>query len=200
MLRHEGHEPDGLASRITRRQILKGATALGLTAGILGPLLAACSRIADTPIVTPTISNTPIPTPFNTPIPPPTLPVPTATLFIAPTVAVPTPIPTATPTPVPQPTATPTPKPIPNQISIFEADTSNLTERQKVAHLLRRAGFGYGKPDLDRAESIGLKATINELVDFESIDDSALTKRIGDAGLDFELRNELRRWWIGTTR
>ena len=198
MLRHEGQEPDRLASSITRRQILKGATALGLTAGILGPLLAACSRVADPPIVTPTISNNPIPTPFNTPIPAPILPVPTPTPFIPPTAtpAPPTPIPTATPTPMPQPTATPTPKPIPNQISIFEADTSNLTERQKVAHLLRRAGFGYSKSDLDRAESIGLKATITELVDFESVDDSALTKRIGDAGLDFELRYELRRWWF----
>ncbi len=198
MSRYGDYEPAGLASSITRRQILKGAAALGLAAGVLGPLLAACSRVTDPPIAT----STTIPTPFNTPIPAPTLPVPTPTPFIPPTAtpAPPTPMPKATPTPLPQPTATPTPKPIPSQISIFEADTSNLTERQKVAHLLRRAGFGYSKSDLDRAESIGLKATITELVDFESIDDSALTKRIGDAGLDFELRNELRRWWIGTTR
>ena len=42
---------------------------------------------------------------------------------------------------------------------------------------------------------MGLQATIDELVDFESVDDSALDQRIADAGLDFELPPELRRWW-----
>jgi uncharacterized protein (DUF1800 family) len=176
----------GSPSSITRRQLIKGATALGLSAAVLGPLLAACTRVENTMTVTP-VPTFP-PTPAATPIPAPTFaprPSPTATFQ-----------PTATPAPVSQPTATPFPTPVPKAATIFEADTSNLTDRQKVSHVLRRAGFGYSKSDLDRAESIGLKATINELVDFESVDDSALTKRIGDAGLDFELRSELRRWWF----
>ena len=42
---------------------------------------------------------------------------------------------------------------------------------------------------------MGLSVTIDELVDFESVDDSALDQRIAGAGLDFELPPELRRWW-----
>ena len=40
-----------------------------------------------------------------------------------------------------------------------------------------------------------MNATIDELIEFESIDDSDLARRISEAGLDFELPPEMRRWW-----
>ena len=50
--------------------------------------------------------------------------------------------------------------------------------------MLRRAGFGFNIADLDRAVGMGLTATIDELLDFESVDDSELKNRIAGAGLD----------------
>ena len=89
---------------------------------------------------------------------------------------------------MPTPTQAPTPTPVPPV-------AFHLTERQKIAHLLRRASFGFNIADLDRAEGMGLNATIDELIEFESIDDSDLARRISEAGLDFELPPEMRRWW-----
>jgi uncharacterized protein (DUF1800 family) len=42
---------------------------------------------------------------------------------------------------------------------------------------------------------MGLAATIDELINFESVDNSDLDKHIAAAGLDFELPPEMRRWW-----
>ena len=193
---------------LTRRQLMKGASALGLSAAVLGPLLAACTRVEDTMTATlaPTAPPLPAETPFTTPIPAPTFaprPSPTATFTPRPTAtstAIPQPTATAMPHPTIAPTATPTPSPTPLPTPPGAEGPKapvafNLTERQKIAHLLRRAGFGFNTPDLDRAEGMGLSATINELIDFESVDDSDLDQRIAGAGLDFELPPELRRWW-----
>jgi uncharacterized protein (DUF1800 family) len=55
-----------------------------------------------------------------------------------------------------------------------EFDESRAIEREsvRVNHLLRRAGFGVSKEEHDYYQSIGLDATISELLDYESIDDS----------------------------
>lgn len=42
-----------------------------------------------------------------------------------------------------------------------------LTERQKIAHLYRRLGFGATPSELDAAEKEGLRKTIDRLIDFE---------------------------------
>jgi len=42
-----------------------------------------------------------------------------------------------------------------------------LTERQKIAHLYRRLGFGATPAELDAAEQDGLRKTIDKLIDFE---------------------------------
>lgn len=42
-----------------------------------------------------------------------------------------------------------------------------MTERQKIAHLYRRLGFGATLAELDAAEKAGLNAAIDRLVDFE---------------------------------
>jgi uncharacterized protein (DUF1800 family) len=50
-------------------------------------------------------------------------------------------------------------------------------EDVKISHLLRRAGFGLTREEHDYYQSIGLKATQEELLDFASIDDSEAVKR-----------------------
>jgi uncharacterized protein (DUF1800 family) len=46
------------------------------------------------------------------------------------------------------------------------------TERQLVAHLLRRAGFGYNASDLDAYAELGFEGAVDRLVSYENVDDS----------------------------
>lgn len=45
------------------------------------------------------------------------------------------------------------------------------TEKQKVAHLLRRGGFGYSQTELDYFSGIGLAATRDHLLNYEQVDE-----------------------------
>jgi uncharacterized protein (DUF1800 family) len=48
------------------------------------------------------------------------------------------------------------------------------TERLKVAHLLRRAGFGYTPAELDQYVALGFDATLERLLNPEQVDNSAI--------------------------
>ena len=178
-----------------RRQFMARAAALGLTATAIPAFLAACARIdatATAPASTPTTAPFPTPTPFReaavTPFPTPTAtpapPTPTPALLPTPTA---TPVtPTPTPTLLPTPTATPAPPP-----------PLLASEDARVSHLLWRAGFGASQAELARFRGMGLQATIDHLVDFESVDDTALEARLAEQDLDLEGRlNHLQRWWL----
>lgn len=45
------------------------------------------------------------------------------------------------------------------------------TEKQKIAHLLRRAGFGYSLAELEHYTALGLEATLAELLNYEQVDE-----------------------------
>ncbi len=45
------------------------------------------------------------------------------------------------------------------------------TEERKVAHLLRRAGFGYSQAELEQYSSLGLEATLDALLNYEQVDE-----------------------------
>jgi len=49
---------------------------------------------------------------------------------------------------------------------------SLITERQKIQHLLRRAGFGYRTDELEMYVDLGLENTIEQLLNPELVDDS----------------------------
>lgn len=58
------------------------------------------------------------------------------------------------------------------------SDTSSETaplksEQVKISHLLRRASFGVTSEEFQHYQSIGLDATIDELLNFRNVDDSA---------------------------
>jgi len=63
------------------------------------------------------------------------------------------------------------------------------SDRDKVAHLLRRAGFGYSVADLDAYTRLGVPGAVDALLNYEQVDDSALEARL--AGLDLKLRSTL---------
>ncbi|MEE8519504.1 MAG: DUF1800 domain-containing protein [Dehalococcoidia bacterium] len=158
-----------LTEGMGRRDFMTRVAALGLTATGLSVFLSACANIAEDGITaTPGPPAFPTPTPF------------TERPGSSPT---PTPEPTSTP----QPTATPTPSPLPLL----------GTEVARVSHLLRRAGFGASPEELDRFVDMGLDATVDYLLDYESVDDSEMEALL--AGQEFDLEERLahlQRWWL----
>ena len=146
---------------------------------------------------TPTRTPAPITQPATaTPAPTPTVQPATATP--APTVPTPTGTPAPTQGPTPQP-ATATHAPSPTQVPPAETPTppSPLTsERARISHLVWRAGFGASPAEIVRFRAMGLQATIDHLVDFDAVDDSALETRLASQELDLEKLNHLQRWWL----
>ncbi|HXH22328.1 MAG TPA: DUF1800 domain-containing protein [Dehalococcoidia bacterium] len=66
-------------------------------------------------------------------------------------------------------------------------------ESVRINHLLRRAGFGVSREEYDHYQSLGLKATIDELVNYTSVDDSAAETLAGQIPLD---RQGLPTRWL----
>ena len=69
------------------------------------------------------------------------------------------------------------------------------TERDKIAHLLRRAGFGYSFDDLDYYANFGVGGTIDRLLDYEQIEDD-VEQRLEHVHLDLTRPADLQRWWL----
>jgi hypothetical protein len=66
-----------------------------------------------------------------------------------------------------------------------------------VAHLLRRAGFGYTPAELARYKSLGYQGALTELLYPETIDNSYCEGRIRQQGVfDFSNPGDLKRWWM----
>ena len=53
------------------------------------------------------------------------------------------------------------------------------TERQRIQHLLRRAGFGYSPEELHEYVALGLPGTIDRLLNPERVDDAAAEAAAG---------------------
>ena len=66
-----------------------------------------------------------------------------------------------------------------------------------MGHLLRRAGFGASPVEMDRYLDLGLERTLEYLIDYEKVDDSALEARLVSLDLDLEENpQDLQRWWL----
>jgi uncharacterized protein (DUF1800 family) len=70
------------------------------------------------------------------------------------------------------------------------------TERSRVAHLLRRAGFGSSESELDEYAALGFAGTLDRLLSFEQVDDSALEQRLADLQIDTSSFEGARYWWL----
>jgi uncharacterized protein (DUF1800 family) len=63
------------------------------------------------------------------------------------------------------------------ELEAVRSDTSAINkESVKINHLLRRAGFGMTKEEHDHYQQLGLKATIEELLAYNAVDDSEAEK------------------------
>jgi uncharacterized protein (DUF1800 family) len=69
------------------------------------------------------------------------------------------------------------------------------TERGKIAHLLRRAGFSPSAPELDAAERKGRDALLDELLNPERVPDPAEAALPTDA-IDYARPVNLPLWWM----
>jgi uncharacterized protein (DUF1800 family) len=69
------------------------------------------------------------------------------------------------------------------------------TQRSRIAHLLRRAGFGTSKAELDAAVARGYDATLDRLLDPQDEHDAAdeLTNQIAVPNRRLD---EAQRWWL----
>jgi len=172
---------------LQRRDFLARAAALGLSAAGLTAFLGACSRVSATMEPTPTVSASPTGT--AAPSAPALAPTATATPF-----AVATPVPTPTPAPTPVAVAA-RPAPVPTRVAQTPA---GLTERERVAHLLRRAGFGPSVEgeEMDRFARMGTTATVDYLVDYEKTDDSELDTRLASFKFDTTKIGDIQRGWL----
>ena len=61
------------------------------------------------------------------------------------------------------------------------------TERSRVAHLLRRAGFGSTEAELDEFTALGFAASLERLLNYEQVDDSSVEQLV--AGIQVDRRN-----------
>lgn len=68
---------------------------------------------------------------------------------------------------------------LPSQSTGKSSPSGKITEAQRIAHVLTRLGFGPRPGDFERVKTMGLAAYIDQQLAFDSIDDSALTARLG---------------------
>jgi uncharacterized protein (DUF1800 family) len=76
------------------------------------------------------------------------------------------------------------------------ADGLVVDERQRAAHLLRRAGFSPTAAEVDTAVKAGTAVTTDLLLHPERVDDSALESRLAADAFDLARIDQLRSWWL----
>ncbi len=76
------------------------------------------------------------------------------------------------------------------------AHAEPLDERVKIAHLLRRAGFGASPRELAEYQALGLSGAVDRLVNYEQVPNVELEVRLNEQGLDLSDPLDLRRWWV----
>lgn len=73
-----------------------------------------------------------------------------------------------------------------------------MTDRQRIAHLLRRFGFGAGKAQVDQYEPLGGQGTIDRLLNYETVDEQFPVRALDFAAYEGGLMLEPPRfaaWW-----
>ncbi len=168
----------------SRREFLRTAARLGLSAGAFLVFEQACTNA-----IPPGINPTPT---FPSPLPPTKSsfenPIPSKKLTVKPTqLPTPTfekskniPIPTSTQSVTPISTSSPSPIKSTNAPS-----PSIITDpRIRMGHLLRRAGFGASHSEIDHYLTIGEEKVVKILLEFNKVDDSSLNNRLESLNLD----------------
>jgi uncharacterized protein (DUF1800 family) len=69
------------------------------------------------------------------------------------------------------------------------------TDRDKIAHLLRRAGFGYSQTQLDEYVALGSRGAVDRLINYEQVPDD-IEERLSRHALDLTKAGDMQRWWL----
>lgn len=69
-------------------------------------------------------------------------------------------------------------------------------ESVRINHLLRRAGFGASPAEYDRFQTMGLEATVGELVNYTSVDDQRALDLAATVRTGPEDREAPALWWL----
>ncbi|HVB96600.1 MAG TPA: DUF1800 domain-containing protein [Chloroflexota bacterium] len=80
--------------------------------------------------------------------------------------------------------------------SSARTSTAPLTDDVKLQHLLRRTGFGASASELDQYRKLGLNGTVERLLNYETVDNSALETRLNRANFDLSKPLPLEMWWL----
>jgi uncharacterized protein (DUF1800 family) len=67
---------------------------------------------------------------------------------------------------------------------------------RNAAHLLRRAGFGGTTEEINKLVSLGLEASVDSLLNFEQVDDSALDTVLTKYNFDLTKFRPAQSWWL----
>jgi uncharacterized protein (DUF1800 family) len=70
------------------------------------------------------------------------------------------------------------------------------TERARVAHLLRRAGFGSTPAELDEYTALGFMGAVERLLNYEQVDDSAADQVVSAIQIDPRNVETARNAWL----
>jgi len=70
------------------------------------------------------------------------------------------------------------------------------TESFWIAHLLRRAGFGYTPSELKQYQALGYDGALDKLLNYQQVDNSELDRLIKQQEFDFTSLDDVRRWWL----
>ena len=74
-------------------------------------------------------------------------------------------------------------------------DTAAISQESvRINHLLRRTGFGVTRAEYDRYQSMGLQATLDELLNYDRIDDSEAVAAMQKAGEGIGLLPTVTSW------
>ena len=70
------------------------------------------------------------------------------------------------------------------------------SERSRVSHLLRRAGFGSTEAELDDYTALGYDATLDRLLNYTQVDDSATNELVASLATDPGNFEHARQAWL----
>ncbi|GAC1393783.1 MAG: hypothetical protein NVS4B11_25770 [Ktedonobacteraceae bacterium] len=75
-----------------------------------------------------------------------------------------------------------------------------LASSMQVGHLLRRAGFGGTRDDINAYRNYGYAGAIDRLINYQQVSDDAMENRLKSLNLDFTTKGtaipNMQRWWL----
>ncbi len=84
----------------------------------------------------------------------------------------------------------------PAQEIASEPQYDYTSTQTKIGHLMRRAGFGANAKEIRHFSDLGVEKTVDHLLDYEMVDDSALEIKLAELDWDLETFQGLRSWWF----